>query len=155
MSIDSIPTTTVTETQPDVQQAPEDVNNDGTVTIADLVVIAQNYGKIPNGDAVVAAADVNHDGIVNAEDFVLVAGVIDNAAAPSAHPPELTFLSATDVRLMLAEVWAADLADPAVRRGIRYLEQLLAAMIPHETILLANYPNPFNPETWIPYRFGN
>ena len=27
-----------------------------------------------------------------------------------------------------------------------------AAAIPHETALHANYPNPFNPETWIPYQ---
>ena len=26
--------------------------------------------------------------------------------------------------------------------------------IPSETQLLANYPNPFNPETWIPYRLA-
>ena len=34
------------------------------------------------------------------------------------------------------------------------LEQLLAALTPEETVLLANYPNPFNPETWIPYRLS-
>ena len=27
-------------------------------------------------------------------------------------------------------------------------------MIPEKTELLANYPNPFNPETWIPYRLA-
>ena len=32
------------------------------------------------------------------------------------------------------------------------LEQLLATLTPKETALLPNYPNPFNPETWIPYR---
>ena len=35
---------------------------------------------------------------------------------------------------------------------ILFLEQLLASMVPKETALLANYPNPFNPETWIPYQ---
>ena len=34
------------------------------------------------------------------------------------------------------------------------LEQLLVALTPRETELLANYPNPFNPETWIPYRLA-
>ena len=27
-------------------------------------------------------------------------------------------------------------------------------LTPKETVLLPNYPNPFNPETWIPYRLA-
>ena len=34
------------------------------------------------------------------------------------------------------------------------LEQLLIALTPTETQLLPNYPNPFNPETWIPFRLA-
>ena len=34
------------------------------------------------------------------------------------------------------------------------LEQLLVALTPKETTLLPNYPNPFNPETWIPYQLA-
>ena len=34
------------------------------------------------------------------------------------------------------------------------LEDLIAYEIPAETELLRNYPNPFNPETWIPYRLA-
>jgi hypothetical protein len=30
----------------------------------------------------------------------------------------------------------------------------LASLIPEKTALLANYPNPFNPETWIPYQLA-
>ena len=38
--------------------------------------------------------------------------------------------------------------------GIHFLEQLLIALTPKETVLLPNYPNPFNPETWIPYQLA-
>ena len=35
--------------------------------------------------------------------------------------------------------------------GIATLERLINIVVPAETVLLPNYPNPFNPETWIPY----
>ena len=43
----------------------------------------------------------------------------------------------------------------AFERGIANLKRLLEAIIPEKTALLANYPNPFNPETWIPYHLAN
>ena len=41
-----------------------------------------------------------------------------------------------------------------VLHGWIQLPSLVAYEIPTETELLANYPNPFNPETWIPYRLA-
>ena len=45
------------------------------------------------------------------------------------------------------------MAEDVKRNWIR-LPALVGYEIPVETKLLANYPNPFNPETWIPYRLA-
>ena len=78
----------------------------------------------------------------------------DAAAAPSLHPAALEGLNVADVRVWLSQARQRDVTDPSVRWGIQFLEQLLASMVPKETMLLANYPNPFNPETWIPYQLS-
>ena len=127
-----------------------DVNGDGQVNISDLVLVASNLGKTGQN-----AADVNGDRVVNIADLVLVAGALGtSAAAPSLHPQALEMLTATEVKQWLSAAQQLDLTDPMSLKGIRFLEQLLATLIPKETVLLANYPNPFNPETWIPYHLA-
>ncbi len=46
------------------------------------------------------------------------------------------------------------IGDRSYEKDIEVLEQLLASLIPKSSALLPNYPNPFNPETWIPYRLS-
>ncbi len=128
---------------------PADVNGDGAVNILDLVAVAQALGK----DSL--KGDVNGDGVVNVFDLVFVAGAIGGGgAAPSAYSPELSIISAADVERWLAGAQGLGVGDAHFQRGIRFLEGLLAALTPKETTLLPNYPNPFNPETWIPYRLA-
>ena len=128
---------------------PADVNGDGVVNIFDLTLVAQAFGK--NG----LEGDVNGDGVVNVFDLVQVAGAIGgDGAAPSAYSLDLSIISAADVERWLALAKDLGIGDATFQRGIRFLEQLLAALTPKETTLLPNYPNPFNPETWIPYRLA-
>ena len=129
----------------------EDVNKDGVVNILDLVLVGSNLGQTGEN-----AADVNGDGIVDIVDLVKVSGALGNTAdAPSFYPQTLGSLTAADVQGWLTQARHLNLTDLASQRGIRFLEQLLTLLTPKETVLLPNYPNPFNPETWIPYQLAS
>ncbi len=128
-----------------------DVSGDGVVNVADLVLVAGQIGKTGENNA-----DVNGDSVVNIADLVLVAGALGDAAAAPAvwNQKQIEILSTVDVRSWLTDARKLNLTDAMSQRGISFLETLLAALTPKETRLLANYPNPFNPETWIPYQLA-
>ena len=126
-----------------------DVNRDGVISILDLILVAQQLGKrVPAGSPV----DINGDGVVSILDLIRVAqGIAGSPAAPSVRTESV---DAATIEVWIAQARLKDDGSLAFKQGIENLERLLASLIPEETALLANYPNPFNPETWIPYQLA-
>ena len=130
-----------------------DVNRDGQINVADLVLVSNHLGQ---PDPVIPPVDVNSDGSVTIVDLVQVAqhlgeSTVSPAPAPVAVPADLTYEA---VQGWIDHARAADDGSLVFRQGIANLESLLASLIPAKTVLLPNYPNPFNPETWIPYHLS-
>ncbi len=141
-----------------------DVNLDGHVNIVDLLTIIAHFGE---RTPVNSRYDINRDGKVDLEDVVSVIERIGEQhaeAAPSVLKNTHTLFkmssSLSDVEIALLhsfyekieELSGKDTHKILVKRFIENL--LMPADGPMSTKLLPNYPNPFNPETWIPYQLS-
>ena len=144
----TVPTATTT---PTTASNKYDVNSDGTVDNTDASLVIDALGTRNARD------DVNGDGTVNFLDVVLV---FDNRDAGVAGAPtivgnlKLTAIQIERIEEQIDLLIATNNRSPAALRVLVYLQQLLATARPEKTQLFANYPNPFNPETWIPYELA-
>ncbi len=132
-----------------------DVNQDGRVSILDLILVAQDFGSDAPTNL---RTDVNRDGVVNIQDLIIVAqhfGETTDSAAPPFVAIDSNELTPAMVKAWIKQAQVEDDGSVAFRQGIENLQRLLASLIPEKTVLLANYPNPFNPETWIPYQLSD
>ena len=153
------PDTQYEERLPGYQNQPpprrEDVNRDGKVSILDMLRIARRFNTVlasKSGGSV--NEDVNEDGVVNINDLVLVAQYINQPVEnnlDASLSPEL-------VQQWIDIAWAEYDGSIEFQKGITNLENLWMALksdkTETKTALFANYPNPFNPETWVPYQLA-
>ena len=148
------------------QYPPWDVNEDGSVDETDSGLVTAAIGQ--SGENIVnLRTDVDSDDDVDADDLLLVTKNIDEpvieGAAPSRNGKIVSLLDLSALETLDRDVLQAQLdnlraeSDGSLKylRAIAVLENILTAMRPEKTQLLANYPNPFNPETWIPYHLAN
>ena len=121
------------------------------MSIADVIEVAQSLGKPVSENP---RADVDGNGAISFSDLVAIARYIAKARSETAAAPwqKAVVLDAATVQTWLQLARVEDDGSLAFREGIANLERLLASLLPKETVLLA--PNPFNPETWIPYQLA-
>ena len=141
---------------------PADVNTDGVVNLLDLTAVAQGI------DA--AAGDLN-ELLQREAAAALLAAAAQAAEIEAAAGAPMGFgdprrdvraggIAARNVAAALADARRiAETGDVRQRKGVVLLETLLQLLtergaIPETTALLPNYPNPFNPETWLPYQLA-
>ncbi|MYA71178.1 T9SS type A sorting domain-containing protein [Candidatus Poribacteria bacterium] len=134
---------------------PADVNADAVVDILDLTAVAQG----------IDAANSTTQGFSLEEIEAVLAVVAEQAAeieAVAGAPNALSRgnLTYRNVTAALTDAKRLATSDVRLEKGIpvvlEELLQLLTEMkaIPETSALLPNYPNPFNPETWIPYHLA-
>ena len=150
------PTIRVTTTPPtSTVYSKYDINKDGSVNNADTKAVAGAVGQ--SGAAITnPRTDVDGSSMVDVTDLILVIANLDDDVAAPAIDVDLTAMDldfdrvAEQVEVLLA---SGDRSH-AAQRALLYLQHLLASARPDATVLLVNYPNPFNPETWIPYHLA-
>ena len=132
----------------------EDLNGDGIVSILDMVELAFYFeAKIKDATSIY---DLNGDNSIDINDLMIIVDKINSQVVSV----ESATLSPAIVQGWIELAWIEYDGSPEFQKGITYLKNLLSFLTtPNHTVmktaLLANYPNPFNPETWIPYQLAS
>ena len=140
------------QTAPTASGSKYDLNNDGSVDSDDVDVLLLAV----LAEVTTAKYDLNGDGDVDVKDVSVLNKNLDKGAAtaPTLLGRKFSALEVDRLQEQVDLLIATGDRSPAAMKTLIYLQQLIAMARPEKTQLLANYPNPFNPETWIPYELA-
>ena len=128
-----------------------DINGDDAVDIFDLVMVAGQFGRTGNN----LSGDVNGDEDINIFDLVMIAGNFGQGkvvAAPTMiNEIGLTTDQKRNIESLVDQLESKYNLSSPEKAVLKLLRVILTKQLPKKTQLLPNYPNPFNPETWIPF----
>ena len=159
---------------------PGDTDNDGKVSVLDIIPIGRFWDETGDGrepkettwqmgltpimnwnPKEAAFADANGDGFVEAEDVLVIALNWRKEQPRANSAPEVIdpgpLLAGEDMPYRYGWMYQAlrEMGDCEGSIALReILERLIDGLRTEESRLLANYPNPLNPETWIPYQLA-
>ncbi|MDE0397754.1 MAG: DUF5050 domain-containing protein [Candidatus Poribacteria bacterium] len=131
---------------------PADVNTDGVVNLMDLTLVAQGIDAAGGNLSQLSLVEIEAALAAAAEQATALE---DAAAAPMGFSTRPDVLSSGKAYVNVTRAFA-DARHLAISDMLSAFLVLLTEMgaIPETTALLPNYPNPFNPETWIPYHLA-
>ena len=78
----------------------------------------------------------------------------DNTGRAVAQAGDTFRVTVLDAYGQMVSEWTHRVSGIELATGLLNLRQIQISLVPNRTELLANYPNPFNPETWIPFRLS-
>ena len=156
---------------------PGDTNNDGRISILDILPVGRLWDQegderhpqktgwemgltpIKNWNPEEAAfADADGNGVVDEEDVLVIAQNWRKTRPAASEAPKISdsmkYLADRDMldryQKMYRELNRLGNSEGAIALR-EALGKLIVGLKPEKSALLANYPNPFNPDTWIPF----